>query len=378
MAAGMAVPVPSRTACAPRPVPAGGLRIQRQLGLEAVKAEALGNPLAALLMRVLARTVPRAPELARLLEAWPGDLAADAMTFRLCSGLHALARSGGAAGLEVLYRERGEGAALPDPAALENAVLAALSDHAAMLGAWIAHPTQTNEVARVAGLVAVLMALDARAAMPCEVLELGASAGLNLNFPHYACRIGARTVLAADSPVMLAPEWRGALPPARAVAVRRAIGVDLNPLDPARPGDCAQLAAYVWPGEPARSARLAAALALARRHPPRVCVGEAGDWLTRRLAEPQPAGVRRVVFHSMVLQYLDPLERAGIAATLAAAGASAQPECPLVHVGMEWRADRQAVELIVTVWDGGPGSGEARLTAHCHPYGEWIAWHGLG
>jgi hypothetical protein len=354
--------------------------VSRQLLIEAAKADSFGKPLAAMLMRALARTVPRSGDLGRLLAAWPGDLAQDAITFRLAAGLHALARTGRAPGLEVLYAADEGEAALPDPRALEEAVLAALETHAVMLGQWIAHPTQTNEVARVAGLVAVLMALDGQAPMPCEIFELGASAGLNLNFPHYACRIGQALAGTPGSPVELAPEWRGNtdhLPPARPLAVLRAVGVDLNPLDPACPRDCARLEAYVWPGERARSQRLAAALAIARCHPPEVARGHAGAWLAGELAKPQPSGVRRVVFHAMVMQYADPHERSAIAAALAAAGAQARPDRPLVVVGMEWRADRAAVELMVTRWDGGPRSGEPQLAAQCHPYGEWIAWAGL-
>lgn len=370
----------ARAARAVRAAPGGETRIQRQLGIEAAKARGFGKPLAALLMEALARSLPQSGDLARLLEAWPGDLAADAMTFRLCSGLHALARSGRAPGLALLYRDPGEGEGeppLPEPAAFEAAVRAALERHAAMLGAWIAHPTQTNEVARVAGLVAVLMELNARAAMPCEVLELGCSAGLNLNFAHYACRVGEATALAAASPVVLAPEWRGRLPVVREVPVAGAVGVDLHPLYPDRPADCARLEAYVWPGEPARSRRLAAALALARQHPPEVAAGCAGDWLVDMLARPQPAGVRRVVFHAMAMQYVEPCERRQIEAALAAAGACARPDRPLVRVGMEWRADRQVVELRVTTWQGGAAPPATVLAGLCHPYGEWIEWHGL-
>jgi len=352
----------------------GETRIERQLLIEATKAHALGKPFAAMLLHALARTVPQCGDLARLLEAWPGDLAADAVAFRISAGLHALARSGHAQGLAFLYQE--SGSAVPEMTALDLALLEALESHSAELGQWIARPTQTNEVARVAGLVAVLMALEGRASMPCEVLELGASAGLNLNFPYYACRIGAAKAMAEGSPVVLAPEWRRALPPVRAVSVQRALGVDLNPLDPTCPADCARLEAYVWPGERERSQRLAAALGLARKHPPHVAQDHASAWLAAMLAEPQPQGVRRVVFHSMVMQYADPFERAAIDAALAAAGAQATPKRPLVRVGMEWRADRRVVELAVTTWDGA-NDGKRRLAGHCHPYGEWIEWFGL-
>lgn len=134
--------------------------------VEAAKAEGLGKSLPALLMHALARTVPQAGELARLLEAWPGDLTADAVTFRLSAGLHALARSGRAPGLAFLYTDQGK-AALPDATTLDRALLSALETHTAALGQWLARPVQTNEVARAAGLVAVLMTLAERQPIPC-------------------------------------------------------------------------------------------------------------------------------------------------------------------------------------------------------------------
>ena len=87
--------------------------------------------------------------------------------------------------------------------------------------------------------------------------------------------------------------------------------------------------------------------------------------------------MRRAVFHSVVMQYADPFERAAIDASLAAAGARAVAAHPLVRAGMERRADRRAVELRVTAWDGGANAGEARPAALCHPYGEWTEWLGL-
>lgn len=150
------------------------------------------------------------------------------------------------------------------------------------------------------------------------------------------------------SPVELTPEWRGQLPCVRDVAVLRTLGAGLNPLDPTSLEDCARLEAYVWPGERARARRLAEALGLARRHRPRVAEGSASAWLAGALAEPQPPGVRRAVFHTVVMQYADPFERAAIDASLVAAGARAGAANPLVRAGMERRADRRAVELRVT------------------------------
>jgi hypothetical protein len=180
--------------------------------------------------------------------------------------------------------------------------------------------------------------------------------------------------------VTLAPEWRGAPPPPSnpaALRVTAARGVDLHPLDVRDPAHRQSLAAYVWPGEAARSERLADAIRIACEYPPQVDQGLASAWLLRRFAEPQQEGVLRVVFHSMVMQYTNPAESAAIDTAFALAGARAEPDRPIARVGIEWRADRQAVELRIARWDGRAHRGEARLAALCHPYGEWIDWRGL-
>jgi hypothetical protein len=324
-------------------------------------------------MQALVRVLPGAGPVFAVMEGWPGDLASDGVIFRLNAGLHALALEGRAPGLDALYAE---GWLLP-PALLDKAVAAVLETEAEALLEWLSHPTQTNEALRAAGLVAALIEMGRADGLPCEVLELGASAGLNLNFPRYAVRLGQLAACAPRSPVTLAPEWRGRALVGGPLAVSAARGVDLHPLDVTSAADRRSLAAYVWPGETARARRLAAAIGIAASHPPKVDTGRASAWLARQLAEPQPAGTRRVVFHSMVLQYADSAERAAIDAALAAAGALASPDRPLARVGIEWRGDRGAVEIRIAQWDGGRRSGECRIAAHCHPYGEWIDWQGL-
>lgn len=348
-------------------------RAVRQLLIEAAKAEGFGKPRAAALMHALARVLPGAGAVFEQIEHWPCDLASDGVIFRLNAGLHAFALADRGGVLGALYA----GGPLPCEAQLDRTLARVLAERADELARWLSHPTQTNEVARVAGLVAALTELGRGDALACEVLELGASAGLNLNFPLYAIRMGERASCAQASAVMLAPEWRGGAVRGGRVALTAARGVDLHPLDVTCPDDRHSLAAYLWPGETARAARLAAAIVIAAAHPPKVDTGLASGWLARQLALPQPAGVRRVVFHSMVLQYASPPERAAIDAAFADAAARATPDRPLARVGIEWRADRGAVELRIAQWDGASQQGESRLAAHCHPYGEWIDWRGL-
>ncbi|MFC3099702.1 DUF2332 domain-containing protein [Altererythrobacter lauratis] len=349
-------------------------RAEQQLLVEAEKARSFGKLMVASVFESVARVLPDTPVMRDQMDQWPDDMAGAGVIFRLNAGLHALARSGRDPALQRIYGAAAKGD-MPAPHVIDLALRDALNHRAQDLLEWMARPTQTNEVARVAGLAGVLMELNARLALPVELLELGASAGLNLNLPHYRCHIGAARCGPDGSPVQIAPRWIGRAVPQVPFAIARSIGVDPNPLDIGNAQDCERLHAYIWPGERERSARLAAALELARRLPPRVDRGTASEWLPRQLARVQPPQTRRVVFHSMVVQYMSAQERQKVDAALCDAGQRATPDQPLVRVGLEWTADRSQVELHVTQWSG--GDPEDRVVARCHPYGEWFDWVGL-
>ena len=123
----------------------------------------------------------------------------------------ALARSGEDAALTGLYRER-----VGD---MDRVIGDALARADAFVAQWIGDPPQTNEVGRTAATMAALMVLRRRFPVPVELLELGASAGLNLNLAHYAHDLGGVAAGDTTSPVRVAPEWRGSLPVAAPVEI---------------------------------------------------------------------------------------------------------------------------------------------------------------
>lgn len=344
--------------------------------VEAGKARGFGKLMVAAVLESLARVLPQAPQMRALIESWPGDLAGAGVIFRLNAGLHALARSGRNAALQAIYAD-GQAGHIATPARFDSAVQEALVLHAQDLMQWMAGPTQTNEVARVAGFVGALLELSAPSPLPCEVLEFGSSAGLNLNFARYACQLGTTCSGPAMSAVQITPRWEGCNPPAVPLMIERAAGVDLSPPDICDDADCERLHAYIWPGEQARTERLRAAIAIARAHPPQVQTGLASHWLARQLALPQREATRRVIVHSMVVQYMSREERAAVNAAIVLAAAASTPERPLAQIGMEWSDDRSAVELRVTQWNGTPTGGKTVVAAHCHPYGEWFRWYGI-
>jgi hypothetical protein len=200
-----------------------------------------------------------------------------------------------------------------------------------------------------------------------RLFELGASAGLNLILDRYRYRLGGLSINDGAAGPLFRPDWDGPPPPEAKVRIVGRGGVDLNP---ARlPDDGMKLAAYVWPDQPERGARLAEAVAAAARDPPRVDRGGAADWIEERLApEPEP-GVTRVVMHSVAFQYFDPDSQRRVTARLEAAGARASAEAPLAWLRFEKEPGEEVHSLRLRTW---PGS--ERLLARAHPHGNWVRW----
>jgi hypothetical protein len=233
---------------------------------------------------------------------------------------------------------------------------------------WLDGAPQTNEVGRSAVLMSGLLVVAKLFGRPVELLELGASAGLNLILDRYAYDLGGVSAGDPASPLRLRPEWAGPPPPEAPVEVVRRRGVDLNPLDARSDGD--RLLAYVWPDQARRLAQLEAALALAAADPPEVEPGDAADWIEARLAEPREAGAARVVLHSIALQYFAEPAKARIGAALERAGAAATVASPLAWLRYEHDSGDERITLRLRTWPGG----EERLLAHCHPHGSSIEW----
>lgn len=333
---------------------------------QAAAVRAMGSPFVAAVLDAVGRQLARAPLTCALVADWPRDEAADALAMRVAGALHALARTGEDAALTRLYRDRAGD--------VDRAIGDALARADAFVADWIRDPPQTNEVGRTAATMAALMVLATHHPMPVELLELGASAGPNLNLTAYAHDLGGVRAGDAASPVRVAPDWRGPPPPARAIHVAAARGVDLHPLAVTEAGARDRLLAFVWPDDAARADRLTAALGIARHAPPRVDRGDILDWLPAQLALAQPAGMCRVVVHSMVMQYLSPAARGAVDAAMAAAGAQATADRPLARIAFEWTPARDAVRLRLTMWP----DGRTIDLATCHAYGAWIDWRGEG
>lgn len=239
-----------------------------------------------------------------------------------------------------------------------------------------ARVVSTNEVARTACLLPAFAAVARQAAAPLHLIEIGASAGLLLNWDLYAYDYGDGKVLGPPQATLtLNCEPRGLLGPDRGTqvlpdflpAVASRLGIDPCPLDPADPRDAAWLHALIWPEQAARAERLEKALAIARVAPPPLCAGSAFDRLAPALAALPVEGVP-CVFHAFTLNQFSPEMRREFESQLRAAA-----QRPLWRIGLEW-GTAPAPELVLAHYHGA-GVREATL-ARCDPHGAWIEWLG--
>jgi hypothetical protein len=206
----------------------------------------------------------------------------------------------------VFAAARFHGVPAPGPyAGLREALL---GDDGSIRATIMARSTQTNEVGRLATLLpAFTLAVPAG---PVALLEVGASAGLNLYPDRWGYewstsdgattlgpepRLGCRVLGEAPLPTAL-PEvgWRG--------------GIDLNPLSVTDADDMAWLELLVWPEQDDRRERLRHAVEVARRDPPRLVRGNLLEELPALVVDAAAYG-EVLVFHSAVAAYLTTEDR---------------------------------------------------------------------
>jgi len=317
------------------------------------------------LMTILSdRLTPGTSPMAATLYDWSGDVgpAGASLPLRLAGGLHALLLRGVAPELETVY---------PPHEVADNtlwaAVFAVLQGHDAWLTEWMKSAPQTNEIRRAAVVRAAGQWAAARLGQPLHLLELGASAGLNLHWDAYALEAQNVRFGPLEAPVELAPEWRGALPPSVEPVVAARRGVDLAPPDLSVDADKLRLLAYLWPDQPERLTRTRAAMAL----PPAIVdTGDAADWIEAQLALPAPAGTR-MIFHTVACQYFPATAQHRARLAIEAAGDAATPAQPLVWFAMEADGtDAPGARLTLRCWPGNETHAAGRACFH----GRWVDW----
>lgn len=327
-----------------------------------------GSPLTAALLHGAADELDRPGPVRDLLAPLADDAPGSVPSLRFAGALHRLVLERRAPGLALHYPSVGGTAGPAGAWAAAREVVAAEP----RLAELVQPPVQTNEVGRTAVLYGALLALTGRSGLPVRLLEVGASAGLNLRPEAVAYEVGSEVLGDPASPVRLVQPWVGRpVPedrPPGVVRVASRAGCDPAPLDPTTTAGRLTLTSYVWGDQVDRLERLRGAFALAERVPATVERAPASAFLERELAEPV-AGVLTVVWHSLVWQYFSTQERASVDRLLEAAGARATAEAPLARLALEpERLDGSfRFTVVASTWPGGVRRRLATAEGHGPP-----------
>ena len=237
--------------------------------------------------------------------------------FRLLAGVFRLVLTGEAPELIRFYPCLGGTEPASRAWPVMRAVIAAHTDE---IHAGLAVAPQTNEVGRSAALLAGIFDLVAASGVRhIRLLELGASAGLNLLLDQYAFRADSWHFGPSDSKVQFADAIVGEVQPGSFEITARA-GCDPNPVDATTVDGRLLLTSFVWPFDLDRHKRLGAAIEIAASHPARVDKASASEWLPHALAVAE-LDTLTVVWHSITQMYWSADELAAVETILASGGA---------------------------------------------------------
>jgi hypothetical protein len=251
--------------------------------------------------------------------------------------------------------------------------------------------TQTNEVARCAGLWPALAATAALTGRPdIALLDFGSSAGLNLGVDAYAYRYrlpsGASfsTGLPPDGErVEIEADWLGGAWPEAGWRLVERLGLDPQPVQLDDPDQLRWLRACLWPQDARRDERLRRA-ARAMRWPVRAeadCIAAIEPWL-----EGLPTGVQPLLFNSWVLTYLPAAELQRLRAAvdrLARSHGLAWLSAELARLSARDQSIPPLPALTAAQLHGSPtlwtlrwpqaDAIKERALLWSHPHGQWVA-----
>lgn len=340
---------------------------------QARHAEEAGAPITGRVVRAELAILHGPSALGARMAGWPGLSLEDALPLRVAGGLHFLHLSGAEPELAGVYA-----GAVIDQAEVDAIVARAALKFDAELLPWLDGPPQTNEAGRSSCVMAALLWLADRLSLEnmgldFELIEIGASAGINTMMHRYAYDLGGTLAGPQDSSMRLKPEWRGEAPPLADIRIVSVKGCDIAPVDLTDPAEAQRLTAYIWADAAERMARMETAIAMARECPPDLVAADAFAFVRDCLAQPQPEGRARVLFHSVMWQYLPQATRDAITAAMEAAGASATAQQPLGWIRVETNRATFRHETTVRYW---PGGEEWVQLAESHPHGAWVHWQG--
>ncbi len=229
---------------------------------------------------------------------------------------------------------------------------------------------QTNEVGRCAflfpGFAWISKDVNGR---PLALIEIGTSAGLNLNWNRYGYRYDDETIRGdPHSPVTITSRIRGDCFPPLPSAMPRissSVGVDLRVVNVYKEDQALWLRSLIWPEHIERAQTLNAAIEYAKKYPPRLLEGD-GISLLPALVDEISDEIPVCVFHTAVLGQLSPEDRSRLDELFDHYGKVRK----LYHLS----AEGSSIEFNLGLAKWASGQRDYTVLAHCHAHGHWLEW----
>ncbi len=306
--------------------------------------ERLGSPLYAHLLRRAADDFDQGGPVRELLAPHEHDPKGSALALRMMGAVHRLALQGELLELARFYPSCGGTVAL-EPA--WNAFRRTIAEQMPVLRELVLRPVQTNEIGRCGALLGGFLLIAHRTRLPFRLLEIGASAGLNLQWDQYRYTWPGGAWGNPHSPIVLNDVFTSdAAPPLGDVTVAERRGCDPDPLDPSLPECRLTLRSFVWADQLERMRNLEQAMEVASRSQLRVERAGATEWLKSLLVEPANR-MTTVLFHSIVWQYISRQDRKDLLDLIHEAGSRATADSPFAWLRMEPGEKSAEVKLAI-------------------------------
>ncbi len=257
--------------------------------------------------------------------------------------------------------------------------------HAGELSGLLAHRrVQTNDCGRSALIGPGLTWVAGRLGRPFALVDVGASAGLNLLCDRYRLDYGDHGATGPpDAPVSVACEVRSGRPPIadRLPTPVSRVGIDRSPVRLGDPDDARWLLACVWP-DTGRLERTAASIRLAQSDLPTVLEGDALTSLPAVLDQLE-GGTAAVVVTTWAFAYFSPDQRRGFTQLLA--DASWRRPVAWLSADTAGTVDGVADQTLTEPGGAAPahvlgavlfdhGAPDRHLLAVVQQHGGWMAW----
>jgi hypothetical protein len=322
-------------------LPAAPEVIEEWLRFQARGCAELGSPFYAALLESAADDLKGQGPVSEVLEEFEAESESSALALRFMAAVHRLVLQDRLPQLAPHYPSVGGDG---DPALAWPLFRDALAEHATEIRLLVGRGCQTNEVGRSAALLGGFLEVAHRTGLPLRIMEIGASAGLNLRWDCYRYESAEIGWGDEHSPVRFEHFFDVPPPLDRLADVIERKGCDLEPIDPTSDDGALSLRSFIWADQLGRLSRLDGAIEIAKQMPVTVEQMDAVAFLERELDASRP-DVATVVYHSVFLQYPTDEIRSRIAAVMGAAVSHSTPDAPVFHLSMEPDAGRFEIRL---------------------------------